>query len=191
MKSRKFTPKGVKVKGKSRQSIRRDAHIVRDVFASQLELSRPVLPIVDILEWLDTEGIIQLDVLEQKEMGDTAAELQPIMHRLPVLYLNESVYELACNDDNFGRFTIAHELGHYFLHSNQWPAYARSQESTDHKAFEDSEWQANTFAGELLVDSRTVMQLCHSVNDVMHVYGVSRQTAEIQWEELRKDGLRH
>lgn len=58
------------------------------------------------------------------------------------------------------RFTIAHELGHYFLHHKQWSSldfdsaeeYISFVLSDGYQAgYSSFEWQANTFAGFLLV----------------------------------------
>lgn len=184
----RYKPKGFRVKGRSRQDIRADAHTVLDVLRAQMGIRRPTLPIVDVVEWLDEKGIIELDVLGSGEMDGKAAELQPVPNGTPRLCINESVYEGACEGGNFGRFTLAHELGHYFLHSRQPIPLARTSITPDHPPFEDSEWQANTFAGELLVDSRLVGEFCKNIADVTHVFGVSHQTAEIQWGELIKNG---
>lgn len=193
MQTGSYTPKGYKVRPTSRTKIREDAHVVLDVIRGHMKLSSPCLPIVDVIEMLDAEDIVRMDILESHLMNGKAAELVPSHNgEPPALNINEDVYEGACDGDNFSRFTLAHELGHYFLHSNQALALTRMQigpGSASHKAFEDSEWQANTFAGELLVDSRLVSQHCDCPEDISEVFGVSSQTASIQWKGLRKDGI--
>ena len=59
-------------------------------------------------------------------------------------------------------YFVAHELGHCVLHSgqlvrlaqmptDQQAAFHRASGRIAHKAFEDTEWQANAFAGALLM----------------------------------------
>lgn len=183
MERRSYEAKGFKVKGRSRPSIREDAHTVVDVIRRQMSLSTPLLPIERVVEWMDSQGCFDLDLPEGGLADGKAAELQRNPGGTLTLVVNEKVYEGACMGDNFGRFTLAHELGHYFLHSRQTISLPRASLTPSHRPFEDTEWQANTFAGELLVDSRLVPKLCSSVRDVEVVFGVSRVTAEIQWKE--------
>lgn len=185
----RYTPKGYKVLPESRKTIRQNAHTILDVLRAQMGLSHPKLPIVTVVEWMDARDVFEFHVVEATQMLGKAAELEPVPGGMTTLTVNEDVYLKACEDDNFGRFTLAHELGHYFLHSRQPIPLTRMQSKPMHRAFEDSEWQANAFAGELLVDSRLVPIHCSCPLDVARVFGVSLETAKIQWEELSKDGL--
>lgn len=65
-------------------------------------------------------------------------------------------------------YFLAHELGHCILHTdqlirlaqmptNQQAAFHRGR--TDHKPYEDTEWQANAFAGALLMPARGIALL--------------------------------
>lgn len=67
-----------------------------------------------------------------------------------------------------GAYFLAHELGHCILHTeqlirlaqmptNQQAAFHRGR--TGHKAFEDTEWQANAFASALLMPARGIASL--------------------------------
>jgi Zn-dependent peptidase ImmA (M78 family) len=49
------------------------------------------------------------------------------------------------------RFTACHEFGHFLMHRTI--TMARTREDTD-KIFCDAEWQADTFAGTLLMSPR-------------------------------------
>lgn len=187
MKRQSYNPKGIKVKARSRPSIRSDAHLVLDVIRAQMPIpSVPFVPIERVVEWMDSQGFFHLELEEDASMGDKAAELQPSCNDVPTLIISDDIYDKACDNDNFARFTLAHELGHYFLHSNQAVSLPRVRSAPVHKAFEDSEWQANTFAGEMLVDSRLLYAICSSSSEVPAIFGVSKRTAEIQWEEGRK-----
>lgn len=69
-----------------------------------------------------------------------------------------------------GGFFVAHELGHCLLHTDQLVRLAqmpkaqqaalhRGGEGVGHKAYEDTEWQANAFAGALLMPARGLLIL--------------------------------
>lgn len=99
------------------------------------------------------------------------------------IILKQSVYEGACNENPRDRFTIAHEIGHLFLHKGINISLNRGNESIP--AYKDPEWQANTFAAELLVPTFIRNLENMSVEDVSKTYGVSKKVAEIQLEHLR------
>ena len=69
-----------------------------------------------------------------------------------------------------GGFFVAHELGHCLLHTDQLVRLAkmpkakqaalhRGGEKVGHAAYQDTEWQANAFAGALLMPARGLMIL--------------------------------
>lgn len=184
-----YVPKGYRVKPLSRDKIRSSAHTVLDVLRERMELQTAKLPIVEVVEWLDVHEVLDLEILESGWLGGSAAELRPVPGHIPLLAIDEEIYEKACSEDHFSRFTLAHELGHYFLHSSQPVPMARATLPNAHRAFEDTEWQANAFAGELLVDSRLVRRFCSSPLEIVTTFGVSVDVARIQWLELKKRGI--
>jgi Zn-dependent peptidase ImmA (M78 family) len=64
------------------------------------------------------------------------------------------------------RFTIAHEIGHYLLHSNQMLHYDRPEVETMHFRADNisnlNEIEANHFAAELLMPEERVRELIDS-----------------------------
>jgi hypothetical protein len=88
-------------------------------------------------------------------------------------------------------YFVAHELGHCVLHSdqlvrlaqmptNQQAAFHRGR--IGHKPFEDTEWQANAFAGALLMPARGIADLERhyrvvTVAAIMDQFGVSTEAA--------------
>lgn len=90
------------------------------------------------------------------------------------LYALNSVYERAAEGNGRDRFTLAHEVGHYFLHDDGL-TYARS--STKIPSYCNPEWQANTFASAFLIPkSKTVTM---SIEEIMNTCKVSFQAATI------------
>jgi IrrE N-terminal-like domain len=105
------------------------------------------------------------------------------------LTLRESVYIGACKKEPRALFTIAHEVGHLALGHRRTGGFHRAT-STAFLVYEDSEWQANTFAGEFLMPLALIKK--HAVDNaekMMTVFGVSRPAAETRIKNLRKRKL--
>lgn len=83
------------------------------------------------------------------------------------------------------RFTLAHELGHYFLHSQQGKSLLKASRRGNSPA----EWEANWFAASLLMPSDDVREFCtiHNTTDATLVaaqFRVSRSAAEYRLKAL-------
>lgn len=102
------------------------------------------------------------------------AYYNPIENRITVL---NSVYENALNKVGRDRFTIAHEIGHYFLHRQ---GYKFARTTYELPAYLDPEWQANTFASFLLIPREKTYFL--NVNEIMELCAVSKSAAKIAYK---------
>lgn len=87
-----------------------------------------------------------------------------------------SVYDGACNDNGRDRFTVAHEVGHYFLHQDGY-LFARTTQEVP--AYRNPEWQANTFASALLIPRAQTKFM--SIEEIKDKCKVSYQAAEIAY----------
>lgn len=84
------------------------------------------------------------------------------------------------------QFTIAHELGHYFLHSRQGktPLIANRQSTP---ASERVEWEANWFAAALLMPEQQFREAFRSEGDpvlLAQCFGVSTDAATVRMKVL-------
>lgn len=122
-----------------------------------------------------------LDIVPDDELGEDHAQTLPDKLNIKV---KESVYEGACKGVGRDLFTLAHELGHLFIHRNV-SSYARTNKVRKHKPFEDSEWQADCFAAEFLMLHGEVMA-CKSVNEVKNKFGVSYTAAEVRFNKVKR-----
>lgn len=75
------------------------------------------------------------------------------------IYIPCSSFEQAIDGNSHHRFTIAHEVGHVILHKEQLLSRQYTLHRTMIKAYEDSEWQADTAAGCLLAP----LSLCETL----------------------------
>ena len=81
------------------------------------------------------------------------------------------------------RFTVGHELGHYFLHSKQGeiPIIAFRQGSTR------IEWEANWFAAALLMPAAAFREACSELSssaEIAERFGVSEDAVEVRRKAL-------
>ncbi|UKS54910.1 ImmA/IrrE family metallo-endopeptidase [Exiguobacterium acetylicum] len=99
------------------------------------------------------------------------------------LWIREDVYEAALNGNPRHRFTLAHEIGHVFLHQNI-KRLARGEFAVSIPAYKDPEWQANEFAGELLAPAHLIGTL--SQNEIMLRFNLSSEAAKHRYNNSKK-----
>ena len=98
-----------------------------------------------------------------------------------LVVIREDVYIKAANDDGCARDTMAHELGHWFLHRGK-KAHARIANGPV-PAYESPEWQAKAFSGELLVPFHLIDKSM-TADEVARLCGVSRSAAAYQLKKI-------
>lgn len=158
----------------SRIKLRGIANQIRQEIGRANEL---YFPIVEFVEWVMPNlypGFAYV-LLEQSEMGNCHGKACP---EEKVIYLREDVYNGACLGNGRDRFTLAHEVSHYILHTPGMVSYARLEKGKKIEAFRDPEWQANTLAGELLIPARLIRGM--SIEEVSLQCSVSHSAASIQ-----------
>ena len=93
------------------------------------------------------------------------------------VYVDPNYFESLSENERI--FTIAHEIAHYILHANPSIArYPRIYPGDDVKPYEDSEWQADAFAGEFLCPCQAIRGM--TPEEVADKFGVSVQAAKTQ-----------
>lgn len=137
-------------------------------------------------------GVITLEDSEGYARYDKNRKL------IEILASNESYTKLETNHPRAAYF-VAHELGHCILHtdqlirlaqmpSNQQAAFHRLR--NNHQAFEDTEWQANAFAGALLMPARSIASIEQEygyldASSIVNKFGVSPEAARYRLELFR------
>lgn len=126
-----------------------------------------------------------------------------------LIYKENDDYQILINSNqSLGRkaFTIAHELGHYFLHKGYLdrseeivslskgcdtigcPSIARSTVvDANNPEYRQMEREANNFAAEILMPQKEFMEQCQkldSIDDVAQYFGVSISAATIRADRL-------
>ncbi|WP_462383336.1 ImmA/IrrE family metallo-endopeptidase [Pseudomonas sp. Marseille-QA0892] len=164
---------------------RSEAEIFRlaETIWTDLKLRDDEFPIVEFLELgmpLFFDGFV-FDIWDQSRMGSNHGLTIPSENSI---VLREDVYYGACEGRGRDRFTAAHELGHYLMHRNAPMKFHRA-ETGRLPAYKDSEWQANRFAGALLMPEAKLAS-CRSLREVVERFGVSYDAAQVQNKVLAK-----
>ena len=119
------------------------------------------------------------DYVDVSEMPGRYAEALPQEN---LMRIREDVYYNALKNIGRDRFTLAHEVGHFILHGEGRVSLARTDSVIP--PFRDPEWQANTFAGELLAPVALISG--KGIEFVTNACKVSMQTAHIQTQQCNK-----
>lgn len=167
-----------KAQGISRNDIR---HIVREIRrGTNLEYTM-YFPVVRFLENILPILIpdFQLEIVPREEMGNKHGETYPSKN---LIRIREDVYMNAVEGNGRDRLTIAHEIGHLLLHDDDSIALCRLEPNEKLKPYEDPEWQADAFGGELLASSYLIRGLTSA--EVQVKCGVSEAAANVQLRTL-------
>lgn len=166
----------IRVPPLSRAHIRALAKFIHDKTTKD-----PPFPIVEFVEFVLPTMVdgFSFGVLTAEEMG--AEEHGRTYPASKQIFLREDIYERAVAGHGRDRFTLAHEVGHLFLHNT---GLHREMPRSEVRKFEDSEWQANCFAGELLMPIGLV-RAAASPEDLSKTCAVSLDAACFTWRFVR------
>lgn len=168
---------GIRVPPQSTSKIRQIAINTRQA----LGLPDGVIDIPRFLESLHTFGIV-VDVFEEAAAPVGQGVEACWVPEASTLYVHERVYADACRGGPRATFTVAHELGHIVLAHRRTMNRASNSEI---RPFENSEWQANTFASEFLMPVATIVKFgLHSPGAIARHFNVSVQAAEVRLRRL-------
>ncbi len=176
--------RGYIVHALSVQSIRDRAIYVR----TQLGLTRNPVDLELFLEQLSDFGIT-VDVLADEDMLGFADHSEACcVPETATIYLTEETYRKACMNEPRTRFTIFHELGHLLLGHNR--ELHRANVAKNIKPYQDSEWQADRFAAEVIMPLDVIYGYeLFSVEKIKTQFGVSDQAAQTRFNQLLKEGV--
>lgn len=165
----------------SRKAIKRLTKAIRKMFGMEDAAFFPVIHFMEtVLPAIDRDFCYE--IVDDKEMGMDHANYNPATHTMKI---RSSVYEGAYAGNGRDRFTIAHEIGHVFLHSKVDLALSRVDKSRKVPAFRDPEWQANTFASSIMMDDKVIENM--TVEQIVRECGASYSAASIAYGN-RKNG---
>lgn len=170
----------IRVQGMSRKEIRKIANQFRKGLGLQDVVYFPVVEVFEILQFL-YDGL-DTEIVEDYELRDRYAETD-IENK--VIRVRQSIYDKACEGDGFSRMTIMHEIGHYECLVNQPIKFSRASDDAEIKPYEDPEWQAKCFAGEVMVPMHKTRKM--TPKEIQMKCGVSDKAANYQYKVNKKD----
>lgn len=103
------------------------------------------------------------------------------------IYFKESIIEQAAHKRYCrANFTIAHEIGHFILHRVlNLMNFSRTTSPAQPRVFEDPEWQADTFASELLMPYEQCQSL--TSKEIRRKYHVTMSAAQTRYNKIHKN----
>ena len=163
----------------SRDDIRRFVRSIKKLVGLEDELYFPILSFVEnILPILVPD--FQFEVVPESEMGNKHGETYPSKN---LIRIREDIYLRAAAGEGRDRLTVAHEVGHLFLHEDDAIALCRLEPGEKLKPYEDPEWQADAFGGELLASSYLIVGMSQS--EVERKCGVLSAAARVQLNSIK------
>ncbi|MBP2659688.1 MAG: ImmA/IrrE family metallo-endopeptidase [Firmicutes bacterium] len=160
----------------SRVKIRNLTRELREMVGVQKDLYFPIVPFI---EWVlgDPDNDFSYEIIPVTEMKDTYGTTNTESN---IMRIREDVYVGAIERNPRDRFTLCHELGHFLLHQPQFISFARGGVPV----YRQPEWQANTFAAELMAPYDLVKDM--SPDEISVKCGMSMMAANIQYKECHK-----
>lgn len=160
-------------KPESRENLRYLAELVRKELGIALDKKYvDVTWILEKLDVLDSEYSYEIVDDDQLEAG-VQAQTDIIKN---TIYIKESVYEGAIKNNGRDRMTIAHEILHLILH--QPVALTLYRRTDDLPVYKNPEWQAECFAGELLMPYDQIKDMTEE--EIVEQCKVSERAAHYQ-----------
>lgn len=152
-----------------------------------LQLSNGPIDMSAFLESLVKFGITY-DVILDSELPDFLLYSEACcIPEKAIIYLTEDTYEKARRNEPRTRYTIFHELGHLVLMHNRDFHRRQAVHKIKPAAFNDSEWQADQFAAEILMPLHIILRdNIKSAKAIQAGFGVSAQAAQIRLNQLKR-----
>lgn len=177
-------PKGYKVAPKSKLQLRKIANeicvLLRDLGCYEGDF----INVNYLLECVLQNAGYNYHIVEDNELQNTAAFTIPDEK---LIVLRNSIYKKLAVDDPFSRYTVIHEFSHIIL--NHSVTLHRNAILGTHAWYEDSEWQANNLAAEVLMPVDIIQKYDGIPMLLMDACGVSSQAITYRLSNLEKEGI--
>lgn len=152
---------------------------VRDIFVGEDVVEFPIMEVVEFRLQAFFPGYY-LDVCDYDEMGEDGGRVAAGQN---YIQLRKDVYEGACRGHPRHRFTVCHELCHFLLHREITLARVRDDY---HPVYRDAEWQADSFAGSLLM-SRWHLHHFADEHEAARLCGMTPLAARVMRSKYAKE----
>ncbi|MDY0278648.1 MAG: ImmA/IrrE family metallo-endopeptidase [Acholeplasma sp.] len=178
-------------KALSREKARLIAEVIRmstNIQGLHFDVGRFLENICDKFHELDFE-IVEDNELEKATFAKFIPNYE---NQTGKILIKNSVYESACGTGKASgrdRFTIVHEIAHFFLIMIFGYKPIEVYNSQSAKLPFDPEWQANALAGEILMPFKETMDFTDP-QELAKACGVSVDAANYRVTRYKKDGMK-
>ena len=173
-----------KTKPTSREELRGIARFVRKLFKCK---NKYRFNVMDVFERIPSviPDVTCLVVEDDEIEGDVPARCVPDFEGHYTIEVKSSIYDGAADGIGGYRAHILHEICHVILCLLGFtPILDRAFKNNELKPFESMEWQAKALCGEILMPYEETEGL--SVRQIRHLCQVSRESAELRYNNYRK-----
>ena len=173
-----------KTKPTSREELRGIARFVRKLFKCK---NKYRFDVMDAFEKIPSviPAVTCLVVEDDEIEGDIPARCVPDFEGHYTIEVKSSIYDGAAECIGGYRAHILHEICHAILCLLGFtPILDRAFKNNELKPFESMEWQAKALCGEILMPYEETEGL--SVRQIRHLCQVSRESAELHYNNYRK-----
>lgn len=173
-----------KTKPTSREELRGIARFVRKLFKCK---NKYRFDVMDAFERIPSviPAVTCLVVEDDEIEGDIPARCVPDFEGHYTIEVKSSIYDGAAEGIGGYRAHILHEICHAILCLLGFtPILDRAFKNNELKPFESMEWQAKALCGEILMPYEETEGL--SVRQIRHLCQVSRESAELHYNNYRK-----
>lgn len=179
------TPRGYKVAGLSAQKLRTTAETALPFLRAEgcFQRGEFFLDASHLLENVLHRAGYNYHIVDRDALTDTAAFTIPEEH---LLVVRQDIYHGLDEDDPFSRFTIVHEFSHIYLKHSV--TLHRNAVLGQHGWWEDSEWQANNLAAELMMPMTAIRQFGEQPLLLVDACGVSSSAALHRLDNISRRG---
>ncbi len=167
---------------RSKDDIRELAVFIRKILGISSYKPFPVMYFMERIILVLHDDFV-LDIVPDHYLRRELAKTYPEKH---IVMVRQSVYDKACAGDGFSLLVIAHELGHYLMHTNQDICFAKSISRERMPKEYNVEWQAEIFAYELMMPFEHVKKL-KTAKAVSRQFGVNAQIAKKRLTFVNKE----
>ena len=177
-----------KTKPTSREELREIAKFIREIFSCK---NKYRFDVIDAFERAPVvlPAIVCLVVEDDEFEENIPARCVPDFNGNYTVEVKSSVYDGAIEGIGGYRAHILHEMCHAILCLLGFtPILDREFKNNELKPFESMEWQAKALCGEVLMPYEETKNL--SVNQIRHLCQVSRESAELRYNNYRKPEIK-
>lgn len=162
----------------SRKGIRGLVRYIRELTGTQNDMYFDIVRFLEIqLPQLIED--FNLEIVKVSDMPNKVGETFPAEYKI---YIREDIYNKALEGDGYARYGIAHEIGHLIINDMDSISLCRMQTGEKLRPFEDPEWQADCFGGELLMYHPLIKDL--SADEIAEKCGVTLKATKTQYSKI-------